>query len=173
SNEPNGNPDDGSGKDTLGVMHVGDLKVPVELQLVPDGKGGALWLFSANTVRSIPVLYERIGPGWLGSHAPAWSFRISILGLALWQLMALLVLVLMALAVAYVLTMSALTVGRRIARQTDNPWDDAVFARLRAPCTVVLTVVLFDVGLILVRLTNQSEIRLGRLTQFIAILAVT
>lgn len=173
SAEPSGNPDDGAGKDTLGIMHAGELKVPVELQLVPDGKGGAVWLFSANTVRSIPVVYERIGPGWLGSHAPAWSFRISILGLALWQLMALLVLLLMALTVAFLLTRTALAVAGRIAKQTYNPWDDAVFARLRAPCTVVLTVVLFDIGLILVRLTDQSELRLGRVTQFIAILAVT
>jgi small-conductance mechanosensitive channel len=173
SNEQAGNPEDGGGRELLGEMHVDELDVPVELQLVPDGKGGAVWLFSANTVRSIAVLYERIGPGWLGRHAPAWSFRLSFFGLALWQLLALAVVVVIALLVGWIIARLTLAVGQRIAKQTHNPWDDAVLARLRAPTTLLLTVMLFDLGLALVKLTAQSEQRLGRVTQFIAILAAT
>lgn len=173
SNEEAGNPDDGAGRELLGEMHVDELKVPVELQLVPDGKGGAVWLFSANTVRSIAVLYERIGPGWLGRHAPAWSFRLSILGLALWQLLALMVVLAVAIAVAWLAATVTLVVAQRIARRTNNPWDDAVLARLRAPSATLLTIMLFDLGLALVKLTNQAELRLNRVVQFVAILAAT
>lgn len=173
SNDAAGNRDDGAGRELLGEMHVEELAVPVELQLVPDGNGGAVWVFSANTVRSIAVLYERIGPGWLGRHAPAWSFRLSVFGLALWQLLVMSFLVAVAVAVGWVMARVALAVGRRIAKQTDNLWDDAVFARLLAPTTVLLSVMLFDLGLVLVKLTERSEQRLGRVTQFIAILAAT
>jgi small-conductance mechanosensitive channel len=173
SSETSGNPQDGAGKDVVGELRHEELVVPVELHLVPDGTGGAVWLFSANAVRAAPTLYERIGPGWLGSFAPAWSFRMSVLGLAVWQVMALSVIVVAAFALAWLLTRALLALGRRIARQTDNHWDNAVVNRLQSPCTLLLTVMVTDLSLPLVKLTNAAEMRVSRVTQFLAILATT
>lgn len=168
-----GNPQDGAGKELIGEIRHEELVVPVELQLVPDGKGGALWLFSANVVRSIPTLYDRMGPGLLGSYLPAWSFRLSVMGLALWQLLALAIVVSVALVSGWFITYVMLAVARRIARQTDNRWDDSVISALQMPLTALFTVVLTDLGLPLVKLTTAAELRLSRVTQLLAILATT
>ncbi len=173
SAEAGGNPQDGAGKEVIGEIRHEDLIAPVELQLVPDGQGGALWVFSANTVRAIPTLYDKIGPGLLGSYAPAWSFRISVMGLALWQLFVLVMVVGAALVVAWLATWITLAVARRITRRTDNDWDDAVVLHLQMPCTFLLTVMLTDLAMPLVKLTSSGEIRISRVTQFLAILAMT
>lgn len=173
STDQAGNPEDGAAKEVLGEMRLDELVVPVELHLVADGKGGAVWLFGANTVRSIATLYERIGPGWLGGHAPPWSFRMSVMGLAVWQLLALAIDMLAALLLGVLLAWLTLAIGRRIAKQTENQWDDAVLARLRAPTTLLFAIILTDLGLVIVKLTQQAEQRVGKVTQFFAILAMT
>jgi small-conductance mechanosensitive channel len=173
SNEEQGNPEDGAAREKLGHIRLNELDVPVDLQLTPDGKGGAVWLFSANTVRSIPMLYERVGPGLFGDHAPAWSFRHSVLGLALWQLLALVIVALSALAIGNIVARLTSSLSRRIAKRTANTWDDALVQRLQGPCTWLFGSVLTDVGVPLVRLTPYAEGKVSKVTQLVAILATT
>lgn len=173
SNEEAGNPEDGPGRDRVGEIRVEDINVPIDLQLVPDGKGGAVWLFSANTVRSIPTLYQNAGPGWFGDHAPAWSFRHSVFGLALWQLLALVVVALGAFVCGWTAARVTLWLSHRIAKRTANVWDEAVLQRLQGPCTLLLTVVLTDGAVPLVRLSSYAESRVEKVTQLVAILATT
>lgn len=173
SNEEAGNPEDGPGRERVGEIRVAELTVPIELQRVPDGKGDAVWLFSANTVRSIPPLYKNAGPGWFGDHAPAWTFRHSVFGLALWQLLALVVVALAALICGWTVARVMLWLSHRIARRTSNVWDEAVLQRLQGPCTLLLTVVLTDVAVPLVRLSSYAEARVNKFTQLLAILATT
>jgi small-conductance mechanosensitive channel len=173
SNEEAGNPDDGPGREKVGEIKIEELRVPIELQLVSDGKGGAVWLFSANTVRSIPTLYERAGPGWFGDQAPAWSFRHSLVGLALWQLFSLALVAFTAVICGWLVAHGTLWLSRRIINRTANVWDDAVVQRLQGPCTLLLGVIFTDVGVPLVRLTAYAEARVGKVTQLVAILATT
>lgn len=173
SGEEDGSLDASARKETLGEVHLDELTVPVELQRVSDGQGGSVWLFTANTVAAVPSLYERIGPGWLGSHAPAWSYRLSFMGLALWQLLSLLAVACSALLLSWIVTRIALAVAVRIVRQTANRWDDAVAPSLRGPVTFLLAIILADLALPLVRLTTLAETRVAKVVQFLAILAMT
>lgn len=59
-------------------LRVGEIpgeKVPVEIRLerIQPADTPPVWLIARSTVRSIDVLYERHGPGWLDRNAPAWA----------------------------------------------------------------------------------------------------
>jgi len=93
SDEPDGHLDDGlpSYRDLMGVIDTGSEEISLYLQKVPDPQHGHTWKVSNQTVKQIPVLWERYGYNeWavrLGEYLPDFN----LLTLQNWQLASILI----------------------------------------------------------------------------------
>lgn len=103
STSPEGNPDNG-GQDqqTIGVFSTGseggnesaENDVPVILTRVTDPSnptGGKIWLFSSATLSKVPELYDIVGAHRVESKLPQSLVKNTFLGMPLWQWLALLI----------------------------------------------------------------------------------
>ena len=56
----------------LGRISDKDRDIEIRLHRVRYGEKKPVWLYSANLVENIPLLYENFGPGLLDQYLPAW-----------------------------------------------------------------------------------------------------
>lgn len=87
-------------RNNLRVGEISGATAPVEIRLerVQPSDMPPVWLIARSTVRSIDVLYERHGPGWIERNAPAWA--LTRLGAApVWQWLGFVLLVLLSIAI--------------------------------------------------------------------------
>ena len=98
STDSQGHSDDGlpSYRDLLGQIEVHNKKYDILLQHVPRGDGAYIWQFSSKTVRDIPELYGALGYGPIGEKLSTIFPEYELLGLQLWQWVALFLIVLSA-----------------------------------------------------------------------------
>jgi small-conductance mechanosensitive channel len=59
--------------------------VAIRLQRVKPEDGEPRWLFSAQTVESVPALYDRYGPGWMERLLPRWWRATAVWSLRRWE----------------------------------------------------------------------------------------
>ena len=57
----------------VGEISGGTAPVEIRLERVRSADGPPVWLIARSTVRSIDVLYELHGPGWIERNAPGWA----------------------------------------------------------------------------------------------------
>lgn len=57
----------------LGSIDADGRSIPIRVQRLQPPEGDPVWLFSAQTVDNIPLLYEAHGPGWLDRQMPSWA----------------------------------------------------------------------------------------------------
>lgn len=69
----------------LGGVDVGGREVPVRVERVRASGREPVWIFSAQSVDNIPMLYEAHGPGWLEKQIPAWAKERTWWRVALWK----------------------------------------------------------------------------------------
>jgi small-conductance mechanosensitive channel len=72
----------------LGAITVDGRDIEIRLQRVKVGstsEANAIWVFSAQTVDNIPLLYERFGPTTLDRRMPEWAKIQLPGGLPLWE----------------------------------------------------------------------------------------
>jgi MscS family membrane protein len=141
SSSPAGKSKDGlsSSRERLGRIETSDGKVELTLQRVPrEPDGVSVWKISSDTVKKIPDLYRRFGDGLLGEYLPAFFFEYEFLTVALWQWIALAVLVPLSYLLAWLATWLALRLlarawtagGRRVSRRIAGPLQLALAATL-------------------------------------------
>lgn len=70
----------------LGTIDLDGRVVSVRVQRVKENEHEPVWLFSAQTVENISMLYERYGPSWLEQEFPAWAKQRSVGRIPVWQL---------------------------------------------------------------------------------------
>ena len=73
----------------LGLLDLDGRPVPIRLDRVRPEEGDPVWVFSAQTVENVPALFERYGPTALERAIPDALKGEVVLGLALWELIAL------------------------------------------------------------------------------------
>jgi MscS family membrane protein len=78
------------GRQRLGTLSSGDVDVDVDLVRVTDPNAGKVWLFSAETLARIPELYEQVQARQVEHKLPAVLVKHDLLGMPLWQWLALL-----------------------------------------------------------------------------------
>lgn len=99
----------------LGAIEAGGRDLPILIQRVRAGDADPVWLFSAQTVDNIDVLYDVHGPGWLERNMPDWA-RQRILGrISAWKWIALSLVLVLAPIIGWI---TALAVKRAVARYT-------------------------------------------------------
>ena len=122
---------------------------PVPIRLIHSGFDAETpWRFTQRTVATIPTLYGTLRDRWILEHLPPSLLRPGPLDLLWWQWLALPVLLLVATMIGAAgsrLLRSGIT---RLVTRTSSEWDDAVVARIGAPLTTALTLL---VALILIQ----------------------
>ena len=109
-----GNPEVG-GPDlqNIGVFSYGDADVPVVLVRTTDPSAGRIWLFSADTLSKVPELYDTIQAHQVESKLPQSLVRNLLLGMPLWQWLALIAAIPAAVATGWVIVL-LLAIPRRL-----------------------------------------------------------
>jgi MscS family membrane protein len=146
SNAPEGTPQEGMplDKQRVGTLSAGDVEADLVLVRISDSSAGRIWLISADTLAKVPELYEQAAVHQVETHLPHFLVRHVLLGMPLWQWLAILV----AIPVAAVL-------GRLATLAFRLPWY--LWARYRKhaiaqawrsfarPLWLVLTVLIHEI----------------------------
>lgn len=106
SDDPRGHLDDGlpTYRDRVGRIETPEKTFDILVQQVPRGDGVSIWKFSSITVAQIPQLYAEFGYPVFLEILPVWFLDIQFLGLAAWEWVTMLVLVVPAYLLALLLT---------------------------------------------------------------------
>jgi len=87
----------------LGTMSAGDVEADLELVRVTDPSVGRIWLISSNTLTKVPELYDQVEARRVETRLPAWTVKHQLAGMPLWQWFALLLLIPVGAAAAWLL----------------------------------------------------------------------
>jgi MscS family membrane protein len=103
SRQPEGEPQEDVSLDRqeLGTMSAGVVDVELELVRVTDPSAGKIWLISSDTLAKVPELYDHLQQ--VETRLPAWMVKHQLAGMPWWQWLALLLLIPVAGAAAWLL----------------------------------------------------------------------
>lgn len=109
SHQPEGTPQEDVPLDRqrLGKMSAGDVEADLELVRVTDPNAGKIWLISSNTLVKVPELYDQVQAHRVETRLPSWTVKHEFAGMPLWQWFALLLLIPVAAAPAWLLLVLA------------------------------------------------------------------
>lgn len=142
SDDPHGNQEDGPTMELVGRIKLDGHSVPI--LLTRSARGNTVkWLFSVETVSAIPLLNTEYGMGWLGEWMPRVMFRVDVLGVAAWQWVGLIILVLLTLLITPLLHGCITWAVRRLARRTTITWDDELIEVAYSPVRMLLGLGIF------------------------------
>ena len=132
STRPEGSPDSGDmDTQTIGAFVNAEGDVPVLLVRVTDPNAGKIWLFSYETLSKVPALYDNLQAHQIETKLPQ-PLRNLLLGMPLWQWLALLVAVPIAAALGWAVVL-ILAIPRRIWLKYKNRPNLHFFGRVSAP----------------------------------------
>jgi MscS family membrane protein len=98
---------------TIGAFSYGEVDIPVVLVRVTDPNFGKIWLFSSDTLIKIPELYDTVEAHQVESKLPQSLVRNVFLGMPLWQWLALLAAIPVAIAIGWAIVL-LLAIPRRL-----------------------------------------------------------
>jgi MscS family membrane protein len=142
STRPEGGQDNGGNLDqqTIGVFSSGDADIPVSLVRVTDSNGGKIWLFSAETLSKVPDLYDNLQAHQVEKDLPVSLVQNLFLGMPLWQWLALLAAIPVALAIGWACVL-LLAIPRRLWLKHRNRPDLRSYGRVSPPLLVFLAAI--------------------------------
>ncbi len=136
STRPEGNPESGiNDQQTIGTFSSGDVDVPAVLVRVNDPDSGKIWVFSAETLSKVPELYDNLQSHQIEKDLPDSLVHNLILGMPLWQWLALLAALPVAAALGW-LAVVLLNVPRRLWLRYKKRPDLQSYRRVSMPILV-------------------------------------
>ncbi|MGR3540180.1 MAG: mechanosensitive ion channel family protein [Hasllibacter sp.] len=125
----------------LGVMTLDDRGVEIRLnRLKPGENADPVWVFSRQTVENVPALFNLYGPSQFEWWLPEWAKRDVLAGLAVWEMVALPLVLILAFALGGLCFRVLRDAGRRLG---ENIAGDVVQS-LRWPAAVLVTTLTLD-----------------------------
>jgi MscS family membrane protein len=175
SADPEGDTADGlpARREAVGSIKIATRTVPIRLERIARDDGTPIWKISAATVEAIPDLYEEFGYGVLGDYLPAALFEIRFLQIRLWQWVALASLLLVAYGGAWVLTRTAVRIGRTIVARTRTTLDDKLLRAGVGPLRLTLWVLIVYAGTFALALSVRAQTVVVGLNSLLFIAATT
>lgn len=135
--------------------------------------GTPIWRVSSTTVKRIPDLYDRFGPGALGRILPPAFVEVAVLEIYLWQWLALVV----AMVAAYVVGILAAAVLRRAAqpiiRRSRSELDDKLVDLTVGPLRLAVAVGAFAAIVPVLGLTLPAETFFRNACKVLTIVSLT
>ena len=119
SAQPEGAPQEGLplGRQKLGTMSSGDVEADLQLVRVSDPAAGTIWLISSDTLAKLPELYDQVQARQVETQLPKWVVKHQFAGMPLWQWLALVLMVPVAAAAAWLLLVTLQIPLRWLARR--------------------------------------------------------
>jgi MscS family membrane protein len=156
----------------IGVFRINGSDTNVDLVHVPDPTSGNIWLFSSEVVSKVPELFTEAESGEVEvgrSHSQVTSRFINTLPR---RLLALLLLVVAALALAWLAARIIRTVVQNLPRWRNSGLAREALKSLMTPLTVVLAVVFHQVGVYLLGISVVTRLHYQRVTGSLLALGV-
>jgi MscS family membrane protein len=168
-----GDPNDGLAPnlESLGSIVVGDRKIEILLGRVTR-EGQAVWLFSPDTVASIPQLYAGLDDRWFERSLPSWMLIEGPFGTMVYQWLALLALLGVAYGIGAIAGRLVMRVIAPLVARTRATIDDKILAAIRPPIGLLLGTATFRIGLVYIAPPVLLRAYLGRAMTAIAYVAL-
>jgi len=138
-------------RERIGRISTASGETDVDLIRVSDPAGGSIWLFSADTLAKVPVLYDDLQAHRMESKLPAFLVRNDFLGVAIWQWLELLVTIPASAAVAWLLIVLAVS-PRRIWRRFGKHAVIESWVQVSGPVWLILGVFTNAIAVTLIRI---------------------
>jgi MscS family membrane protein len=173
--EPQGRPDPGlpPGRQLVGRIQTESGFVSIFLDRVPRDDGALIWKFSAATVARIPDLYQRFGYGPVGERLPPVLVETRVLGLALWQWTALVLLFAAALLFARLAVRPRMPIARWLFARSRVMLDERILERAIAPARFLVALAVFRVGEGVLSLPAAAQPAIRGVQRVLLVIAVT
>jgi MscS family membrane protein len=149
NDDPAGDRQDGLAPEVerLGIVPAAAGPVEILLRRSPGPEGGG-WRVAPRTVTAVPALYAQSGHGTIESVLPRPLVEVRLLGLALWQWIAVLLLALVAWAASWAAVAGLGRMVRRFAARSATPIDDALVAALTGPARAGIALAVLAAGVL-------------------------
>jgi len=146
STQPEGTPEEGEPLDhqQIGELVVGDTEADLTLVRATNPSGVRIWLISSDTLSKIPELYEQARVHQVETRLPAFLVKETLLGIPLWQWLAMLVGIPVAAGVAFILV-RLLRLPFRVWAPEKTASAAAFRVRISNPLWVVLSVIVHGI----------------------------
>jgi MscS family membrane protein len=133
SKRPEGGPEFGTpDQQNIGTFSVGDAEVPVVLVRITDPNFGKVWLFSSETLAKVPELYDNLEAHQVESKLPPSLVQNTFLGTPLWQWLALLAAIPVALGIGWAIVL-LLAIPRQLWLKFRNRPDLRSYSQITTP----------------------------------------
>ena len=148
SDQPEGRPQQGLPPDRflVGTVPTKAGATPLLLQRMPGSEESRGWKIAAATVAQIPRLYRELGYGPLADYLPPAFFEVRFLEIALWQWVALVLLVVLASAVGWIVTVVVLRLLGPVMRRAAPVLGAQLMTVAAGPLRLALSVAAFFLG---------------------------
>jgi MscS family membrane protein len=148
SRQPEGKLEEGlrNTRELVGVAQIESESLEILLDRIQRGANPPIWLFSAETLLSVPAIGERIQPGWMELHLPKVLLEKRLLSVQFYRWVAALIAIPLFLIITWLLTRAlAFTLGRAVRRLTSErgPLPDL---GLRGPIRLLIFALLIRLG---------------------------
>jgi MscS family membrane protein len=175
SQDPEGWSNDGlpAYRDRLGTIKTKRGKLDILLQRVPREDGVRIWQIAGSTVTQVPLLWDEFGYGALERYLPQVFFEFQLLEIALWQWIALLILVVLAAMLSWLLAVGIVRVLRPLAARSETPIDDRLLEGAAGPIRLVIAILVFRAAIAPLGLDLEALEFLATLLRALFIVATT
>jgi MscS family membrane protein len=160
-------------RDLVGTVTASSGPVDILVERVPREDGTLIWKISSATVARIPELYEEFRYGPITERLPAPLHDIRFLDIALWQWLAVGILLVAAVGVAWLLSRVVVWILRLIVRRTYTQLDDRVLRSIVGPLRVAFGLLFFYSGIVQLSFSARVRALVDSGGQLLAIAVVT
>ncbi len=133
-------------QERVGVVRTLPEHLEILLDRVQRGTDPPIWLFSAETLRGIPKAYNELRDTWLEELLPGWMAKTHLLAAPLWQWLAFLFSIPLAIALAWPISRLLLPMVRLLLRRIPHESEDRLLGRVARPLRLLVLTVTIQAG---------------------------
>ncbi|HKW92513.1 MAG TPA: mechanosensitive ion channel family protein [Methylomirabilota bacterium] len=174
SDEAAGAPQQGLSADRalIGTVSMKTGTTQLLLQRTPGAEDARTWKVAAATVAQIPRLYQELGYGPLADYLPPVFFEVRLLEIALWQWLALIVLVPAAAAVGWIGTLVVARIVGSVVRRAIPAMGGHLLTVMIGPLRLTLSGAAFFLGSGLLNLSIAAHHVVGEAEKALVLVAL-
>jgi len=174
SSKPEGRLDDDLpiGQERVGIAKTSSGQVEIFLDRVQRRGETPIWLFSTESLRGVPALYEDLQTHWVEALLPGWFVALELLGARLWQWIAFLLAIPLAIGLAWPLNRLLHPLLDRILRRLPRETEERLLRRLSRPLRLLVLAFTIYIGGAILTLPLMARQFWTRVSLTLAIVAV-
>jgi MscS family membrane protein len=140
SNKPEGSLDDNlpSSRERVGAVVTPSDRYDITLERVQRGKGAPIWLFSAETLKEVPGIYEELDVRSIDAYLPKALAHTWLLWFPLWQWLVILLVIPLSFGLATLVTRLLTPLLLLFVRRIAGVQGDRHVVRLTGPLRILI-----------------------------------